>query len=260
MKDLIQASGALTNSVLQTSGLYPSLKYQPDALDKMFDSMKTNLEDFKGTLMKTLPSSNLTTSSADKEELKLTSARLMESARKIQENPTAGVLESEIDNYLSLTGDFVRLAKLVSVHCDKQDKRTILNETQNVLTTSQAFLSEAAKSNSDPTELSSLKTNVDVALLLVTDNFHHPIDDQNLKEILSLKTQFREFVIDGKPRTEGDKIQKLVKFSTKILLAAQGVIQAESNETIKVSQQRKFSKINIYIFFYRSRYQLISRN
>ena len=239
MKDLIQSSGALTNSVLQTSGLYPSLKYQPDALDKIFDSMKTNLEDFKGTLMKTPPSSDLTTSRADKEELQLTSARLMESARKIHSNPSGGVLETEMDNYLSLTGDFVRLAKLVSVHCEKQDKRAIMNETQNVLTTSQAFLSEAAKSNSDPTELSNLKTNVDVALSLLTENFRHPIDDQNLKEILSLKTQFREFVIDGKPRTEGGKIQKLVKFSTKILLAAQGVIKAESNETIKVSHRVK---------------------
>ena len=128
----------------------------------------------------------------------------------------------------------------MSVHCDKQDKRTIMNETQNVLTTSQAFLSEAAKSNSDPAELSNLKTNVDVALSLVTENFRDPIDDQNLNEILSLKTQFREFVIDGKPRTEGDKIQELVQFSTKILSAAEGVIKAESNETIKVTEERKF--------------------
>ena len=249
MKDLIQSSGALTDSVIQTSGLYPSLKLQPDALDTMFDSMKTNLEHFKGALMKTPPSSSLTTSSAEKEELRLTSGRLMESARKIQENPSASVLQTEIDNYLSLTGDFVRLAKLVAMNSDKSDQRTILNETQNVLTTSQAFLSQAVKSDSDPTELSNLKTNVEIAVNLVTGNFHEETDNQNLKEILSLKTEFREFVIDGKPRTEGDKIQKLVKFSTKILLAAQAVIQAESNETIKVSEERKFSALQFYFFF-----------
>ena len=242
MRDLIQSSGALTNSVIQGSDLYPILKYQPEALDKMLDSMKTNLEDFKGTLMKTPAPSNMTNAgSADKGQLKLTSEKLLKSARKIQENPSAVVLETEMDNYLSLTGDFVRLAKLVAINCEKQDQRKIMNETQNVLTTSQAFLGEAVKSNSDSIELSNLKTMVDIAVNLVTENFHDQIDDQNLKEILSLKTQFREFVIDGKPRTEGDKIQKLVKFSTKILLAAQGVIQAESNETIKVSQQRKFS-------------------
>lgn len=240
MKDLIQSSGALSNSVTQTSGIFPSLKYQQQTLDKMFDSMKTNVDHFKGTLLKTPPPSDAATSSADKEELKLTSKRLMESARKIQENPSVAVLETEMDNYLSLTGDFVRLAKLVAINCDKPDRLKIMNETQNFLTTSQAFLGEAVKSDTDPTELSNLKTNLDVALNLVTENFQDQNDDQNLKEILSLKTQFREFLIDGKPRTEGDKIQELVQFSTKILSAAEGVIKAESNETIKVTEERKF--------------------
>ena len=98
MKDLIQSSGALTNSVILASALYPSLTDQPEALDKMFDSLKTNLEHFKGTLIKTPSPSSLTTSSADKEELKLTSGRLMETARKIQENPSVAVLEAEMDN------------------------------------------------------------------------------------------------------------------------------------------------------------------
>ena len=252
MKELIQSSGALSNSVIQSSGLYPSLKYQPDALNKMLDSMKTNLDHFKGTLMKTPLSSNVSNSSADKEDLQLTSERLLESARKIQENPSAGVLETEMDNYLGLTGDFVRLAKLVAINCEKQDQRKMMNETQNVLATSQAFLSEAVKSNSDPTELSNLKTNVDIAVNLVTENIRHPIDDQNLKEILSLKTQFREFVIDGRPRTEGEKIQNLVKFSTRILLAAQGVIKAETNETIKVSEERTFSFLKIFFYLQKS--------
>ena len=234
MKDLIESSGALTNSVTQTSGYCPSMKYQPETLEKMFDSMKTNLDHFKGTLMRS-PPSDMTTTSADKEELKLTSKLLMESARKIQENPSVDVLETEMDNYLSLAGNFARLAKLVAINCDKQDMRKIMNETQNFLSTSQAFLGEAVKSNSDPIELSHLKTDVDVALDLVTDNFHDQVDDPNLKEILSLKTQFREFLIDGKPRTEGDKIQKLVQFSTQILSAAEAVIKAEPNETIKVT-------------------------
>ena len=234
MKDLITSSGSLSSSMMQTSSLLPGLKYQQNVVNEMLDSMKENLSYFKETLLKTSPAAVINMSEVDSEEIKVTAEKMKKTARNINFSPSGSQLETEISHYLTHTANLLRLNEVVALRADKQDKLRILNETQHVLSTSQAFLNEAVKSNSDPSELSNLETNVEVALNLVTENFKEDIDDENLIKILELRSNFTEFVTNNEPGTEAEKINKLIEFSRKILETADLILRTESDNCIKV--------------------------
>ena len=231
MKDLITTSGSLSSSMIQTC----SLNSQQNDVDEIFDSLNTNLNQFKGTLMKMSPSSVTETSEVDDEEIRLTSERLMSAGLSVCLTAESGVgLDDAVKTFFSLIGDLMSSSKLVALTAEKGEKLEILNETQNLLSTSQALVSEAVKSESDPQDLKNLVTNLEVALNLINENFKDDVTDEHFDEIFDLRSQFNDFVIDPTPRTEAEKINQLMDFSRRIVNAAHVIAQTESDSSMKV--------------------------
>ena len=245
MKDLITKSGSLSSSMIQTC----SLNSQQNDVDEIFDSLNTNLNHFKRTLMKMSPYSITETSGVDAEEIRRTSEMLMSTGLSVCLTAETGVgLDDAVKTFFSLIGDLMSSSKLVALTAEKGEKLEILNETQNLLSTSQALLNEAVKSESDPQELKNLVANLDVALNLINEDFKDVVTDEHYDEIFDLKSQFNDFMIDPIPRTEAERINQLMDFSRRIVNAANRIAQTESDSSMKVKRKILVSFVSKFLF------------